>query len=134
MTPKALIDQPDQSGTELQRELDHAATPDVESDVGVVGVVAVIGLHTAGSGPDVDVLMDEPIVEPMAESVAWLSTEEAAARVGMTAEWVRRQINAGRLRATVWETGARRTYRIQERDWVAFLGSYSHWAGGGPSR
>lgn len=49
----------------------------------------------------------------------------AAARVGMTAEWVRRQIVLQRLRATVFETGKRRTYRISEHDWSLFLSRYS---------
>lgn len=55
----------------------------------------------------------------------WLSTEEAAGRVGMTGEWVRRQIVAGRLRATAFETGRRRTYRIRADDWDRFLARYS---------
>lgn len=49
----------------------------------------------------------------------------AAVRVGMTAEWVRRQIVLKRLRATAFETGKRRTYRINERDWSAFLARYT---------
>ncbi len=55
----------------------------------------------------------------------WLSTEEAARRVGMTGEWVRRQILAGRLSATAFETGRRRTYRIRSDDWARFLARYS---------
>jgi excisionase family DNA binding protein len=55
----------------------------------------------------------------------WLSTEEAASRVGMTGEWVRRQIVVGRLRATAFETGRRRTYRIRSDDWARFLARYS---------
>src|SRR6476659_8050659 len=42
----------------------------------------------------------------------WLSTDEVAQRIGMSPEWVRRQIVAGRLRATVFRTGKRPTYRI----------------------
>ena len=61
----------------------------------------------------------------MDKSTAWLSTEQAGANVGMTGEWVRRQIGAGRLRATAFDTGRRRTYRIRADDWAAFLGRYS---------
>jgi len=57
--------------------------------------------------------------------VRWLSTEQAGTLVGMTGEWVRRQIVAGRLRATVYATGRRRTYRIRFDDWQAFLGRHS---------
>jgi excisionase family DNA binding protein len=56
---------------------------------------------------------------------AWLSTEEAAREVGMTSEWVRKQIGAGRLVAYVWATGERRTYRIRRADWSSFLTAYS---------
>ncbi len=55
----------------------------------------------------------------------WLSADQAGARVGMTGEWVRRQIVAGRLRATVYTTGRRRTYRIRLDDWKAFLSDFS---------
>ena len=39
----------------------------------------------------------------------------------MSPEWVRRQIVAGRLRATLFKTGRRPTYRIDERDLRSFL-------------
>lgn len=55
----------------------------------------------------------------------WMSTEQAGAEVGMTGEWVRRQIVAGRLRATAFETGRRRTYRIRSDDWATFLARFS---------
>ena len=55
----------------------------------------------------------------------WLSTEDAARQVGMTSEWVRKQIGAGRLVAYVWATGNRRTYRIRQADWSTFLTEYS---------
>lgn len=61
----------------------------------------------------------------MDRSTAWLSTEQAGAKVGMTGEWVRRQIVAGRLRATAFDTGRRRTYRIRSDDWAAFLAHYT---------
>ncbi|HEX7949773.1 MAG TPA: excisionase family DNA-binding protein [Candidatus Limnocylindrales bacterium] len=54
----------------------------------------------------------------------WLATEEVAQRLGMSSEWVRRQIIAGRLRAVAYETGGRRTYRVRET-WVReFLVAY----------
>lgn len=55
----------------------------------------------------------------------WLSTEEAASSIGMTTEWVRDQIVSGRLPATVYSTGKRRTYRIRAEDWTQFLARYS---------
>lgn len=54
----------------------------------------------------------------------WLSTEEAAAQVGMGSDWIRDQIHAGRLAATVFRTGKRPTYRIKRSDWRAFLRRY----------
>lgn len=61
----------------------------------------------------------------MSNHVAWLSTEQAALQVGMTAEWVRYQIACKRLTATVWDFGGRRTYRILVDDWRAFHARYS---------
>jgi excisionase family DNA binding protein len=61
----------------------------------------------------------------MEHRVSWLTTEEAASRVGMTAEWVRQQIVARRLPATVWEVGNRRTYRIRSDDWARFVARFS---------
>ena len=61
----------------------------------------------------------------MNQSDAWLSTEEAAARCGMTASWVREQIVNRRLRAISWEVGGRRTYRIRLDDWNAFVDEFS---------
>ena len=57
--------------------------------------------------------------------VDWLSTERAAASVGMSAEWVREQIRTQKLPATVYLTGGRRTFRIRADDWAAFLRRYS---------
>jgi len=51
----------------------------------------------------------------------WLSTQEVGLRLGMSGEWVRRQIVARRLTAAVYATGRRRTYRIAEADLEAFL-------------
>jgi hypothetical protein len=54
----------------------------------------------------------------------WISTEQAGASIGMSSEWVRQQIEAKRLRAYCYETGARRTYRIRTDDWERFLVRY----------
>ena len=61
---------------------------------------------------------DKPLLE-------WLSTEQAAHDLGMSPEWVRRQIKAGRLRATMFRTGRRPTYRIEKRDLRDFLLRYA---------
>ena len=61
----------------------------------------------------------------MGRQVAWLTTEQAAVEVGMTAEWIRHQIRVLRLPATVWDFGGRRTYRIRVDDWRRFLARYS---------
>jgi len=59
------------------------------------------------------------------DTTDWMSTDQAAAEVGMTAEWVRRQIAAGRLDAVAYATGRRRTFRIRRSDWTRFLEAYS---------
>lgn len=56
-----------------------------------------------------------------------MSTDQAAAEVGMTTEWVRRQIAAGRLEAVAYATGRRRTFRIRRVSWTRFLAAYSSW-------
>lgn len=54
-----------------------------------------------------------------------MTTEQAAAQVGMSPEWVRKQIRAQRLRATVLRIGAGRpTYRIAVEDWRVFRRRY----------
>lgn len=50
----------------------------------------------------------------MRNSERWLSTTEVAERLGMGPEWVRRQIQAGRLRAVVYRTSSRPVYRVTE--------------------
>jgi hypothetical protein len=49
----------------------------------------------------------------------WFGTEEAGRRLGMSSEWVRRQVIAGRLRAVVYRTEprSRAIYRIRA-DWL----------------
>jgi excisionase family DNA binding protein len=61
----------------------------------------------------------------MSNGERWIGTEEAARRLGMSPDWVRRQIVAGRLRATIWTVGKRATYRIRLSDLAAFRGQYS---------
>lgn len=58
-----------------------------------------------------------------------MGTEEAARRIGMSSEWVRRQILAGRLEATAYRTGSRATYRITARALREFLRRYARLAG-----
>jgi hypothetical protein len=60
-----------------------------------------------------------------AEPGKWLSTEQIGERIGMTAEWVRRQVLAGRLRGVAFRTGNRATYRIREVDLRRFLKDWS---------
>jgi hypothetical protein len=55
----------------------------------------------------------------------WLSTEQIAERIGMTGEWVRRQVLAGRLKAVVFRTASRATYRVRETDLREFLSKWS---------
>lgn len=55
----------------------------------------------------------------------WLTTEEAARELGcVSARWVRRQIEALHLRATVLTTGGRVTYRIARADLDVFRAKY----------
>jgi excisionase family DNA binding protein len=55
----------------------------------------------------------------------WLSTEDAARATGMSPDWIRRQIAAGRLPARVWRVGQRPTIRIRRRDLDAFIRGFS---------
>jgi excisionase family DNA binding protein len=55
----------------------------------------------------------------------WLSTEQIARELGVTARWVRRQIEVQRLRARVFLTGGRHTYRIRRTHLDEFLRRYS---------
>lgn len=54
----------------------------------------------------------------------WISPNDAARTIGMGARWVRRQIDAGRLKATAWTAGDRVTYRIRVEDWEQFRVRY----------
>jgi excisionase family DNA binding protein len=55
----------------------------------------------------------------------WLSTEEIAIELGVSARWVRRQIQTGRLRARVYLTGERPTYRVRRAQLNEFLDRFS---------
>jgi excisionase family DNA binding protein len=55
----------------------------------------------------------------------FLGTEEVSLQLGMSPEWVRRQVQAGRLRARVFTTGGRPTYRFRQSAVEAFLAAYS---------
>lgn len=55
----------------------------------------------------------------------WLPTSEIAGQLGVTAEWVRRQIVARRLAARRYETGERAFYRVRRADLDDFLARYA---------
>jgi excisionase family DNA binding protein len=61
----------------------------------------------------------------MGEIERWMSTEDVARETGMSPDWVRRQIVAGRLRAKVWRVGKRPTVRIRRSDFDAFRRGFS---------
>jgi excisionase family DNA binding protein len=61
----------------------------------------------------------------------WLSTEDVARMIGMSTEFVRQQIEAGRLPATKFLTGQRATYRIRASDLEEFLRHFTLRTGGG---
>jgi len=50
----------------------------------------------------------------------WYSTQQVAQVVGITSQWVRRQIDAGRLNARYFDGAGRRTYRIHRTDLDGF--------------
>jgi excisionase family DNA binding protein len=56
---------------------------------------------------------------------SWLSTEQIAGGLGVTSEWVRRQIIAKRLPARRFQTGDRAFYRVRRDDLEAFLDRYT---------
>lgn len=55
----------------------------------------------------------------------WLSTEQVAEHLGVTSQWVRKQITAGRLRGRAYLTGSRSTYRIRRTDLSDFILTWS---------
>jgi excisionase family DNA binding protein len=56
----------------------------------------------------------------------WYTTSEVADLLGFSDRWVRRQIELGRLRASAFDAGSRRTLRINRRDLDAFRTRYIH--------
>jgi len=54
----------------------------------------------------------------------WYTTSEIAHLLGFSDRWVRRQIEMGRLKATAFDAGSRRTLRIHRRDLTAFQSQY----------
>ena len=63
----------------------------------------------------------------------YLGTEEVSQQLGMSAEWVRRQVQAGRLRARVFTVGGRPTYRFLQSGIDEFLAEFSVEFGGAPA-
>ena len=61
----------------------------------------------------------------MTDGKEWLGTEDAARELGMTPDWVRIQIKAGRLKARTWKTGRRPTIRIRRNDLDEFVRRHS---------
>lgn len=61
----------------------------------------------------------------MTGDMEWVGTEEAARQLGMTPDWVRAQIRAGRLKARTWQTGRRTTIRIRRADLEEFIRRHS---------
>ena len=59
----------------------------------------------------------------------WMSTEQVAGELGVTTEWVRRQIAAGRLAARRIQTGDRAFFRIRRSDLETFLAIYPRFVG-----
>lgn len=61
----------------------------------------------------------------MSTTDPFLGTEEVSQQLGMSPEWVRRQVQAGHLRARIFTVGGRPTYRFQQSAVDAFLASYA---------
>ncbi len=55
----------------------------------------------------------------------YLGSDEVSLQIGMSPEWVRRQVQAGRLRARVFTIGGRPTYRFTQSAVDAFLARFS---------
>lgn len=58
------------------------------------------------------------------EGYDWLTTAEAAARIGVTRQTIARWIREGKLPARRIQVGQRAIYRIDRRDLVAFVKQY----------
>ena len=55
----------------------------------------------------------------------FLGSEEVSQQLGMSPEWTRRQVQAGRLRARVFTIGGRPTYRFTQSAVDEFLVRFS---------
>jgi hypothetical protein len=56
-----------------------------------------------------------------------LTIGDCARELQMSPDWLLAQVNAGRLRAIAWDTGAtRRTLRVRRADLDAFVRTYRH--------
>jgi len=64
----------------------------------------------------------------------YLGSEEVSRQLGMSPEWVRRQVQAGRLRARVFTIGGRPTYRFTQPAVDEFLARFSVEARGDGTR
>ena len=62
----------------------------------------------------------------MSTNERFLGSEEVSRQLGMSPEWVRRQAQAGRLRARIFVIGnGRPTYRFEQSAIDAFLAEFS---------
>ena len=61
----------------------------------------------------------------MSTTDRYLGTEEVSQQLGMSPEWVRRQVQAGRLGARVFTIGGRPTYRFTQGNIDEFLARFS---------
>lgn len=54
----------------------------------------------------------------------WFTTSEVGDLLGYSDRWVRRQIELGRLKATAFDAGSRRTLRVHREDLSRFKARY----------
>lgn len=55
----------------------------------------------------------------------WITTAEAAAKIGVSQWWIRQRIDDGLLPATAISTGRHKVYRIRDDDWADFRARYT---------
>lgn len=56
----------------------------------------------------------------------WFTTSDIGDLLGFSDRWVRRQVELGRLKATAFDAGSRRTLRIHQTDLIRFKARYLH--------
>lgn len=61
----------------------------------------------------------------MSTTDRYLGSEEVSQQLGMSPEWVRRQVLAGRLAGRIFTIGGRPTYRFTQNAIDEFLARYS---------